>query len=249
MVVEIPRWTNEKMEISTKEKLNPIKQDEKNGQLRFVKNVFPHKGYIWNYGALPQTWEDPKHTDEATGCKGDNDPIDVIEIGSQIHVRGAVIQVKVVGVMALVDEGETDWKLIAIDVTDPLASQINDVNDVDRLKPGLIQATREWFKIYKIPDGKPPNSFAFEGEAKDRAFAEKVILETHEFWKKLIASPSGPREDGIETTNLSVEGTGNQVSLETANAVIEAAPVSAPAIPLSMEFKRDNVDKWYHVSL
>src|SRR5689334_15366858 len=100
MVVEIPRWTNEKMEISTKEKLNPIKQDEKNGQLRFVKNVFPHKGYIWNYGALPQTWEDPNNADESTGCKGDNDPIDVVEIGSQIHVRGAVIQVKVVGVMA-----------------------------------------------------------------------------------------------------------------------------------------------------
>ena len=29
MVVEVPRWTNAKMEIATKEKLNPIKQDVK----------------------------------------------------------------------------------------------------------------------------------------------------------------------------------------------------------------------------
>ena len=24
---------------------------------RYVKNFFPHHGYIWNYGAIPQTWE------------------------------------------------------------------------------------------------------------------------------------------------------------------------------------------------
>lgn len=54
MVVEIPRWTNAKMEICLKETLNPIKQDVKKGNLRFVANCFPHHGYIWNYGAIPQ---------------------------------------------------------------------------------------------------------------------------------------------------------------------------------------------------
>ena len=54
MVVEVPRWTNAKMEINLKETLNPIKQDIKKGNLRFVANCFPHHGYIWNYGALPQ---------------------------------------------------------------------------------------------------------------------------------------------------------------------------------------------------
>ena len=42
------------MEISKSDKLNPIKQDMKKGKLRYVANVFPHHGYIWNYGALPQ---------------------------------------------------------------------------------------------------------------------------------------------------------------------------------------------------
>ena len=41
-------------QISKEEKLNPIKQDTKKGKLRYVKNIFPHHGYIWNYGALPQ---------------------------------------------------------------------------------------------------------------------------------------------------------------------------------------------------
>ncbi|MCL4130011.1 UNVERIFIED_CONTAM: hypothetical protein GTU68_053978 [Idotea baltica] len=95
MVVEVPRWTNAKMEIATKEPLNPIKQDVKKGKLRYVANVFPHHGYIWNYGALPQTWENPNHTDEDTQLKGDNDPIDVCEIGYRVAKRGEVIQVKV----------------------------------------------------------------------------------------------------------------------------------------------------------
>lgn len=54
MVVEIPRGTNAKMEICLSEEGNPIKQDVKNGALRFVHDVFPYSGYIWNYGALPQ---------------------------------------------------------------------------------------------------------------------------------------------------------------------------------------------------
>ena len=34
--------------------MNPIKQDVKKGKLRYVRNCFPHKGYLWNYGAFPQ---------------------------------------------------------------------------------------------------------------------------------------------------------------------------------------------------
>jgi len=105
MVCEIPRWTNAKLEvytdrivrvisfmkklynflkICTKEALNPIKHDIKNNKVRFVDNCFPHHGYIWNYGALPQTWEDPRHLDVDTACKGDNDPVDVVEIGQKV---------------------------------------------------------------------------------------------------------------------------------------------------------------------
>ncbi len=68
-------------------------------------NCFPHHGYIWNYGALPQTWEDPNHTDNDTGCKGDNDPLDVCEIGYRVAKRGEVRRVKILGTLALIDEG------------------------------------------------------------------------------------------------------------------------------------------------
>lgn len=64
--------------------LNPIVQDTKKDKLRFIPNIFPHKGYLWNYGAFPQTWENPQVLDEHTKCKGDNDPLDALEIGSKV---------------------------------------------------------------------------------------------------------------------------------------------------------------------
>ncbi len=52
-----------------------------------------------------------------TKAKGDNDPLDVCEIGELVGYTGQVKQVKVLGVMALLDEEETDWKIIVIDVS------------------------------------------------------------------------------------------------------------------------------------
>lgn len=55
-VCEIPKETAAKMELATDEVSNPIKQDTKKGKLRF----YPYNIH-WNYGMLPQTWEDPEH--------------------------------------------------------------------------------------------------------------------------------------------------------------------------------------------
>lgn len=85
-------------QINTKAELNPIKQDQKKGKARFVHNCFPHHGYIWNYGAIPQTWENPEHTDPRTQAKGDGDPIDICDIGRSIAKIGEVKKVKVRGV-------------------------------------------------------------------------------------------------------------------------------------------------------
>ncbi|KAK6357258.1 Inorganic pyrophosphatase [Orbilia javanica] len=239
MVVEIPRWTNAKQEISKEELLNPIKQDIKKGKLRFVRNCFPHKGYLWNYGAFPQTWEDPGFSHPETKAKGDNDPLDVCEIGENVGYTGQVKQVKVLGVMALLDEGETDWKVIVIDVLDPLAPKLNDVEDVERHLPGLLRATNEWFRIYKIPDGKPENQFAFSGECKNKKYADDVIRETHEAWEKLITGQTDA--GGIITANITV----NQSPFRTTHDNI---PPIAPHQNLAPAPIDPSIDKWFFIS-
>jgi len=44
--------------------------------------------------------------------------------------------VKVLGAVALIDEGETDWKVLAIDVEDPLAAEIDDISSLEAKMPG-----------------------------------------------------------------------------------------------------------------
>ncbi|KYK57708.1 Inorganic pyrophosphatase [Drechmeria coniospora] len=239
MVVEIPRWTNAKLEISKEEVLNPIKQDIKKGKLRYVRNCFPHKGYLWNYGAFPQTWEDPNSIHPETKAKGDNDPLDVCEIGELVGYTGQVKQVKVLGVMALLDEEETDWKVIVIDVNDPLAAKLNDIEDVERHLPGLLRATNEWFRIYKIPDGKPENQFAFTGECKNKSYAMDVVRECAEAWDRLMTGKAPAGE--VSTANVSV-----------ANSTNRLAPNELPALPPNQELppaKIDSsIDKWFFIS-
>ena len=61
-----------------------------------------------------------------------------------------------------------------------------DIEDVPKYMPDYLEDTRKWFRIYKVADGKPFNEFAFNGEFKNREFAEKIINETHHFWKDLV---------------------------------------------------------------
>ena len=54
-----------------------------------------------------------------------------------------------------------------------------------------LQATVEWFKFYKVPTGKPPNAFAFDGQVRDRALAVEIIRECHLAWQSLIQGKFG----------------------------------------------------------
>merc|ERR1712224_665637 len=177
---EIPKNTKPKMEVATKEPNNPIAQDVKKGKLRDY-----HGPIFWNYGMFPQTWEDPNHVHAETKCAGDNDPVDVVEIGSQVIAQGTVEPVKVLGVLAMIDDGELDWKVVAIRKSDPLAAELHDAADVESKCPGVVSGIREWFRWYKTPDGKPLNAFGFDERLLGREDAMKVIAEIHQAWKSL----------------------------------------------------------------
>ena len=92
MLTEIPKMTLKKMEVDTKSPGNPIKQDEKKGKARLY-----HGPIFWNYGCLPQTWEDPNVKGDADvgGAFGDDDPVDVVEIGAASLEMGSFTPVKV----------------------------------------------------------------------------------------------------------------------------------------------------------
>jgi hypothetical protein len=83
-----------------------------------------HSPSLVNYGAIPQTWEDGDHVDAKLNLKGDNDPLDVLEIGSAPCTQGDIYAVKALGILGMVDGGEMDWKVVVIATSDPLAATL-----------------------------------------------------------------------------------------------------------------------------
>lgn len=235
MITEIPRWSQAKFEINKEEDWNPIMQDcGKKGVPRFVKNLFPFHGYIHNYGALPRTWEDPIHQYPGTSFKGDNDPLDCCEIGSQVIPMGSIKRVKLLGSLALIDDNELDWKIIVIDCEDPLALKVNNLDDVETYFPKLLHNTREWFRNYKIPDGKPANQFAFDEKYMDVDETLKVVQQCHESWKKLMESRD------INYDKLPNKTSNYQNSAVSNNMTCETESQQDTKIP-------DDVNKWYYI--
>jgi len=178
-VCEIPRHTREKVEIHKSLAYNSLQQDKhKDGSLR----TYVYSPSKCNYGAITQTWEDPNIPDEDTGLGGDNDPIDVLQLNEAPCVRGAIQRVRVLGGLALIDDGETDWKLLVVDVDDPDAPDWHDVGDIPVER---VEELRTFFRVYKTAEGKPENKYGLDARAVDAAHAVRVARHTHEFWKKI----------------------------------------------------------------
>lgn len=131
----------------------------------------------------------------------------------------------------MIDEGEADWKILTIDVNDPLADKLNDIDDVKVLLPGLLNATRDWFKFYKVPTGKPVNGFAEDGKFFDKKFALELIQHDHNSWKKLINGDYP--EAGIQLENTLFGSTKDMVDTAEACYIIESTSkefVEQPAV-------------------
>lgn len=182
-ITEIPRGTRAKMELCKEEAHNPIKQDvfaKQPGQpLRF----FRYGDMPFNYGFLPRTWEDPAHRDHRTGCIGDGDPIDVVHLGPP-HVFGQYDVVRVLGVLGLIDVGETDWKIIV----ESAAPEAGDgYGSLDKVPQDVQARIVDWFENYKVPDGKPKNEFAFNKEIRGADTALEVIAQCAMQYDALMA--------------------------------------------------------------
>ena len=75
----------------------------------------------------------------------------------------------------MLDSGKTDWKVLALNAVEAAERNVETMEDAMAEFPGLLQSVQKFFRIYKVPDGKPENKFAFDGEIQDGTFAREVI--------------------------------------------------------------------------
>ncbi|KAH7035869.1 inorganic pyrophosphatase [Microdochium trichocladiopsis] len=261
MVVEIPRWTDGKIEIKRTEPMNPIFHDDKDDLPRFVESVWPHKSYPFLYGSIPQTWESPNFNHDFTNFPGDNDPIDVFDIGLDPGYVGQIKQVKILGGLALADGEETDWKILAIDTNDTLAGLVNSLEDLEKYRPNLAQTFYDWFTVgwdtskrlsspnhsvhkqyYKVARGD--DLIPIIGNAyQDAVFIEDVVAEGHGYWAELVAGT-------VDTGKINYNQTSDPLlkdSYVTACEVSGKLGIPHESNVLPAAAKPAKYDHWYYL--
>lgn len=144
-VIEIPAGTNKKVEFNPATKAFEV--DQRNGTDRTI-SFLPYPG---NYGFVPSTLSNSKNG-------GDGDPVDIIVI-CETRPTGSVIPVIPLGMLRLIDNGEEDFKIIAVPANNKLnVLGIKTFAELKAKKPGVLEIVEKWFLSY---DNEPVRSLGW----------------------------------------------------------------------------------------
>lgn len=112
--------------------------------------------YPVEYGIIPQTlWDD-------------GDPMDIMVLMEQATFPGCVIEVRPLGVMRMIDSGDSDDKILSVPVNDP---KYEDVKNIDDIPKAVLNEISEFFQSYKKLEGKESEVLGWE----DRDAAIKAL--------------------------------------------------------------------------
>ncbi|MBS1761333.1 MAG: inorganic diphosphatase [Bacteroidetes bacterium] len=152
-IIEIPKGTKAKYEL-----------DKESGLLKLDRVLYSSVYYPANYGFIPQTYGD------------DNDPLDILVLAQIEVVPLCIVPAKVIGVMRMLDNGESDDKIIAVAHGD---QSVNHVNDISQLPMHFISELRNFFEDYKKLEKKT----VVVEEFFNKDVATKIIEESFKMYR------------------------------------------------------------------
>ncbi len=129
VIIEIPRGSNNKYEI-----------DKGTGLIKLDRANYSAAAFPYDYGFAPQTFWD------------DGDPLDVIVMTTFPLYPGILVSVRPVAVIDMVDDGDSDYKIIAVPTEDKRWDDVQDLNDING---HTIKEFQHFLETYKALKGKP----------------------------------------------------------------------------------------------
>jgi len=127
-IIEIPEGSNNKYEI-----------DKKTGLIKLDRANYSSAPYPFDYGFCPQTlWED-------------EDPLDVVVLTTFPLHPGILVRVRPVAVMEMIDDGQSDYKIIGVPAEDKRWDDTQDLEDLNKHK---VKEIEHFFKTYKELKGE-----------------------------------------------------------------------------------------------
>ena len=126
-IIEIPQGSQNKYEY-----------DVTTGKIRLDRVLHPAMHYPANYGFIPETWAE------------DNDPLDVLVVGSTAIAPGIEVTVRVIGALWMADEHGPDAKIVGVVDSDPRFNQTKTMADFGNHR---LREIRHFFHEYKTLQG------------------------------------------------------------------------------------------------
>ena len=160
----IPQEINVIVEINKGSK-NKYELDQSTGLIKLDRVMHTGQDYPFDYGFVPQThWHD-------------GDPLDVVLLTTYPLVPGLLLTARPVAVMDMIDNGESDAKIIAVPVEDPRFKNIKDLSDVNA---HTVEEIKHFFETHKQIQKKAVTI----PTVRDVKAAMEVVKESVELYKK-----------------------------------------------------------------
>lgn len=154
VVIEIPRGSKNKYEI-----------DKKTGLIALDRAMYTAQDYPFDYGFVPQTlWDD-------------GDALDVLVLTTYPLAPGILVRARPVAVMDMIDDGESDNKIIAVPVDDPRWAEVQDLADINK---HTLKEIEHFYATYK----KIQNKEVSVGGFRDAENAKKDYDKSRELYKR-----------------------------------------------------------------
>ena len=139
---------------------NKYELDKSTGLLKLDRVLFTSMHYPANYGFIPRTYSD------------DFDPLDVLVLCSESIVPLTLVSCSPIGILKMIDDGQTDEKIIAVCNNDPFYNMYTDIND---LPPHLFAEIRHFYEVYKTLEHKETVVKEIENSTKAKQIIKKCM--------------------------------------------------------------------------
>lgn len=113
--------------------------DKQTGMLILDRLLYTSTHYPHNYGFIPLTYA------------LDNDPLDVLVLCSEPIQPLCLVRAYPIGVVKMIDNNDSDEKILAICENDPYMNCYHDIAD---LAPHIMDEIKHFFQVYKQLEGK-----------------------------------------------------------------------------------------------
>lgn len=157
VVIEIPKGSQNKYEF-----------DEKSGVFKLDRVLYSPFHYPLDYGFIPETRSE------------DGDNLDALVIGGDPLVMGSTVASRPIGVLRMIDSGDLDFKILAVQKDNPRFDTIKDIKDIEAWNPHLLKEVAHFFEHYKDLQGKKTE---IQGWG-DAVAAKEEIKKAAETYKK-----------------------------------------------------------------